>query len=144
VNGKEVWRTLVRVKQEVTRTIAVAVREIRRGQQIGPEDIRLKTQNISGKNPGHYFTRLRNVIGKKAKRPIGRGEWVQRNMVLAPSVVKEGGRVTIEYRTPLLHLRMPGVALVAGNTGDFIPVRNLQSGKIVYGVVKNRTTVRVN
>lgn len=144
VNGKEVWRTQVRLKQEVTQNIAVAVKEIRRGQKIRPEDIRLKLQNISGKTPGYYITRLRDVIGKNAKRPIGRGEWVKRNMVLAPAEVREGGRVTIEYRTPLLHLRMPGVALVAGNIGDFIPVRNLQSGKIVYGVVKNRTTVRVN
>lgn len=144
VNGKEVWRTQVRVKQEVTQNIAVAVREIRRGQQIRPEDIRLKSQNISGKNPDRYITRLRDVVGKNAKRPIGRGERVRRDMVLAPAEVKEGGRVTIEYRTPLLHLRMPGVALVAGNIGDFIPVRNLQSGRIIYGVVKNGTTVKVN
>lgn len=144
VDGKEVWRTLVRVKQEVIQTIAVAVREIRRGQKIGPEDVLLKTQNVSGKKPGRFITRLRDVVGKKAKRPIAPGEWVQTNMVLAPSAIKEGGRVTIEYRSALLHLSMPGVALVAGNSGDFIPVRNLQSGKIIYGVVKNGTTVKVN
>ncbi|MCH8886323.1 MAG: flagellar basal body P-ring formation protein FlgA [SAR324 cluster bacterium] len=144
VNGEEVWRTLVRVKQEVTQNIAVAVKEIRRGQTIRPEDIHLKSQNISGKNPDRYITRLRDVIGKKAKRTIGRGERVQPNMVLTPAEVREGGRVTIEYRTPLLHLRMPGVALVAGNIGDFIPVRNLQSGRIIYGVIKNATTVKVN
>lgn len=144
VNGKEVWRTHVRVKQEITQNIAVAVREIRRGRQIQPEDVRLELQDISGKKPGRYITRLRDVIGKNAKRSIGRGEKVQRDMVSAPAEIKEGGMVIIEYRTPMLHLRMPGVALVAGNLGDFIPVRNLQSGRIVYGVVKNRTTVKVN
>lgn len=144
VNGKETWRTIVRMKQEITRQIVVALREIHRDKMIGADDVRLETHNVSGKKQERYVTRLEDVVGKRSRRAIGRGEWMHSRMVLTPSAVKEGGRVTIVYRTPRIFFEMPGVAMVKGNTGEFIPVRNLQSGKIVYGVVKNGSTIKVN
>jgi flagella basal body P-ring formation protein FlgA len=41
-------------------------------------------------------------------------------------------------------MEVPGVAMVAGQVGQFIPVRNLQSERIVYGIVQKDDTVKVN
>jgi flagella basal body P-ring formation protein FlgA len=41
-------------------------------------------------------------------------------------------------------MQVPGVALVSGQVGQFIPVRNLQTGKVVYGVIQQDDRIKVN
>lgn len=50
----------------------------------------------------------------------------------------------VVYETNLLLMEVPGVALVAGQIGQFIPVRNLETGKVIYGVVQSGERVKVN
>lgn len=144
VNGHEAWRTLARVKQEVIVEIVVAARPIRRDQIITAKDLKLETHNLSGKKTARFSTAPDTLIGRRAKRPIGEGEWIHDGLAENVSSVRQGGRVKIVYRTDRLYFSMPGVAMVSGGRGDFIPVRNLQSGRIVHGVIVGRTTVKVN
>jgi flagella basal body P-ring formation protein FlgA len=65
-------------------------------------------------------------------------------MVLAQTAVSEGGRVTLVFQSELLRMEVPGVAMVAGQVGQFIPVRNLESNRIVHGIVQNDESVKVN
>jgi len=83
-------------------------------------------------------------VGMQARRPIGQNETIQPDMLLQPADVDEGGRVMVVYKTAQVILEVPGVAMVKGHVGDFIPVKNLQSGRVVYGVIENGNTVRVN
>ena len=65
-------------------------------------------------------------------------------MVRSPAAITEGSRVQVVYETPLLVMDVPGVAMVSGQVGAFIPVRNLQTGRIVYGVIQKDDRVKVN
>jgi flagella basal body P-ring formation protein FlgA len=69
---------------------------------------------------------------------------MHKGLVDAVAAVPEGGPVMLVYQTSEVRFTSPGVALVPAQVGEFIPVRNLASGKIVYGVVQPNETVKVN
>lgn len=144
VAGREAWQSLVRVKQKAFRDVLVATRAIRRNRIIGEEDVTLVRKDVTGDAAERYFTSAGQAVGKHARRPIAKGEILHGTLVAMPPAVKEGGRVLVLYESPGVVVRALGVALVAGKVGDFIPVRNLQSGKVVYGIVQGNESIRVN
>ena len=144
VGDEEGWRGLVRIKQSVSTEIVVAKRAILRNALITEADVTLERADVARMRPESYLTDLRAVVGTRAQRPIGAGEWLAPGLVRATLDIKEGGRVTVVYSSASLNLRTPGVAMNPGRVGDFIPVRNLQSGRIVYGIIQADDTVKVN
>jgi len=145
VVGKQVaWRKLVRVRQSVSRDVVIASRSIRRNQVIRASDLEMARKPVGGLKQENFLDKKDLVVGQRAKRPIGKGEWLHAGLIDRLADVPEGGPVTIEYQGTHLSVRVPGVALVPGKLGAFIPVRNLQSGKIVYGVVREGDRVQVN
>ncbi|MBI4082010.1 MAG: flagellar basal body P-ring formation protein FlgA [Candidatus Lambdaproteobacteria bacterium] len=143
VDGQEAWRTIVRVQQKVYQEIVVAKNVIRRNQTIAADDVMLLRQNLALLKGRPYVTALAKVVGKTALRPIARNEMLAADLLTNPADIGEGGGVTLVFTSPGLVLKAPGVALVAARVGQFIPVRNLQSGKIVYGTLRDDETVRV-
>lgn len=144
VEGKRAWQTLVRVQQKIYDKVLVARRPIRRGQLIRGSDLSRVRKNLSANRGNPYLTKMADAVGKRAKRPIGVNEALRQGMVAAPAAVPEGGRVFLEYRSRGLVLSVPGVAMVQGKVGQFIPVRNLETGKIVHGILGADERVRVN
>jgi flagella basal body P-ring formation protein FlgA len=144
VNGREAWRGIARVAQSVYQTVVVARRPIHRDQIIQQAEVALERKDVSRVKEEAFLTSLEQVVGKRASRPIGEDEWLHAGMVSAPMDIAAGGRVRMIFQTPLLLVQTPGVALAPGKVGDFIPVRNLQSGKIVYGIVQSEDTIKVN
>ncbi|MDH5752429.1 MAG: flagellar basal body P-ring formation chaperone FlgA [Deltaproteobacteria bacterium] len=144
LDGEMAWRSVIRVGQSVFQRIVVAKNPIRRNQVIGPNDVALERTDV-GRHKGETFLMdMGLVVGSKARRPIGPGEWVHSGMVETPMDIAEGSKVQLVYQTEFLNFQVPGVALTAGRQGDFIPVRNLQSGRIVYGTVQPGEMVRIN
>jgi len=144
VNGQDAWRTTVRLKQKVYHEVVVAVRPIRRNQTIAAEDVKLLRKPLAETSASGAVTSLDQALGKQARRPVGPNEILTSDMVLQPHAVEEGGRVRVVYRAPGILLEVFAVSMVHGRIGDFIPVKNLQSGKIVYGIIEEGGTVRVN
>jgi flagella basal body P-ring formation protein FlgA len=144
VNGQDAWRTTVRLKQKVYEEAVVALKAVRRNQTITGQDVKLVKRTLNANDPSRVMTSLEQVVGKQARRPIGPNELIHPDMLLEPHDVEEGGRVVVVFRTQQIMLEVPGVAMVSGHSGDFIPVKNLQSGKVIYGVIENGNTVRVN
>jgi flagella basal body P-ring formation protein FlgA len=144
VDGKEAWRGMVRLRQKVYQTVVQAVRPIRRDQIIGPEDVAPVRRVAPPGREGGWLKAPRQAVGKLAKRPIGADEVLTESSLHSPMAVAEGGRVTLVFETDALRMAVPGVAMTAAQAGQFIPVRNLQSGRIVHGVVMAEGTVRVN
>jgi flagellar basal body P-ring formation protein FlgA len=144
VDGREIWRQMLRVRQKVYQTVVVAAHPIRRDQTIAAEDVTTVRRTLNATKEAGYTGSLKSIVGTIAKRPIGQDEPINDGMVRAPAAVTEGSRVTVLYETPQLIMQVPGVAMVPGQLGQFIPVRNLQSGKIVYGIVQADEIVKVN
>ncbi len=144
VDGKEVWRMPVRVRQKVYQMVVVAKRPLRRDQTIGAEDVTTVRRTVNASKEAGYSGSLKSIVGMKAKRPIAQDEPISETIVQAPVAVAEGGRVQVVYETSQLLMQVPGVALVSGQIGQFIPVRNLQTGKVIYGVIQQNDRVKVN
>lgn len=144
VNGEEAWRSIVRVRQSVYRDVVVTTRPVRRGVALSDENVAVVRRDMQTLKGGPYLHNVQHAIGQRTKRPLGQGELLRADVVSMPAAVQEGGRVTLEYRAQGVWLRAVGVAMVDGNVGQFIPVRNVGTGKTVYGVVAPGDVVRVN
>ncbi|HKI98709.1 MAG TPA: flagellar basal body P-ring formation chaperone FlgA [bacterium] len=144
IQGNEVWRAIARINQQVFRKVVVALRSVRRDRIIRTQDVALQRKPVSGKQDDSYLTHLSEAVGSKSKRDISRGEWLNQDMLTPVADVAEGGPVMLVYQTEHVRFTSPGVALVPAKVGQFIPVRNLESGKIVYGVVASDDIVKVN
>jgi flagella basal body P-ring formation protein FlgA len=144
MEGKELWRTLVRIRQKVYQTVVQAARPIRRDQVIAPEDLaEVRKLMPAGRDAG-FLASAKLAAGMIANRPIAQDEPIHAAMVRAPMAVSAGGRVILVFESGRLRMETPGVALAGGQVGQFIPVRNLQSERVVHGVVQKDETVRVN
>ncbi|MDH4224939.1 MAG: flagellar basal body P-ring formation chaperone FlgA [Deltaproteobacteria bacterium] len=144
VNGEEAWRYPVRVRQKVVRRVVVLKRAVRRGEVLEAKDVTLEETVMRGNKHNDYLTDPARVVGKKAARTLGEDTPLQPDMLDRQLAVREGGKVTLTYRTSAVTLSVPGVAMVDGEEGAFIPARNLQSGKVVYGILVDNNTVKVN
>ncbi len=144
VAGSEAYRTRVRVTQTIYRKVLIAKRPIRRNQLIRAGDIKVERRNVGRVREERYMTQLSRAVGYKTRRPIGRNEWIHPGQLGKAEDISEGGAVTLMYRTKRIRFRAPGVAMVPGKVGALIPVRNLESGRIVYGVLEENDIVKVN
>ncbi len=77
----------------------------------------------------HPLRNLEEVVGKRAKRGINRGEVVTADLVEVPPLVGKGQVVELSLKHPGFSLRTKGKALEDGWEGDVIRVRVLASGK---------------
>jgi flagella basal body P-ring formation protein FlgA len=144
LDEREAWRGIVRIRLKVYQTVVQAAKPIRRDQVITAGDVtEVRKVMAAGKDAG-FIPSAKLAIGMRANRPIGQDEAINESMIRAQVAVAEGGRVTLVFTSNLLTLAAPGVALAGGQVGAFIPVRNLQSERIVYGIVQNDDTVKVN
>ena len=144
VDGNAAWKTSVRVRQKIYREVVVAKRPIRRNHKIARADVAMIRKNISANRADPYLTSFDQVVGRLTKRPVGKDESLHSGMLRKPADVPEGGRVTVIYLSGALQLTVPGVAMVQGRAGQFIPVRNLETGRIVHGILQADETVKVN
>ena len=144
VDGQAAWNATIRIQEEVFQDVVVATRPIGRGELLSEEDLVLERRQVKGRKAGSYLTNMASILGKPAVRSIAANEWIRPDMVHEPVSISEGGRVVLLFEGPGIRFQSVGVALVAGKQGDFIPVRNLQSGRIVYGIVRPNEVVQVN
>ncbi|MDR2075516.1 MAG: flagellar basal body P-ring formation chaperone FlgA [Desulfovibrio sp.] len=74
-------------------------------------------------------------------RPIGLEQAIYRADLGHLPAVRKGSLITLLYEGKSLRLRAPGEALADGVPGESIPVRNSQSRKQLYGIVRDASTV---
>lgn len=144
VDGKDVWRTTVRLNQKVYRDVVVAKLAIRRNATISESDLKTIRRSYTDRSKAQYFSNVADVVGMQARRAIAADEPIHPAALSVPFAVHEGGRVRLLFETPRLIVEVQGVALINGHIGDFIPAKNLQSGKVVYGILDGNHTLRVN
>jgi flagella basal body P-ring formation protein FlgA len=76
-------------------------------------------------------------------RPIALDQVIYQNDLAYLPTVRKGAAVTLIYEGKSVRLSARAEALADGMAGDRIPVRNLQSRKEIYGVVRDAATVMI-
>lgn len=142
VPGRSRALPLIHVTGQATETVEVATlsRPIGRGDLIAKGDIRAdrrpKSQASDAVTPAE-------VAGLAARRPLREGQPLRAGDLMRPQHVERGGFVTLVYAGQGVSLSLKAKSLASGSAGDLISVQNLQSKKVVSGVVTGPSEVTV-
>ncbi|MFC7051864.1 flagellar basal body P-ring formation chaperone FlgA [Hansschlegelia quercus] len=119
---------------------AVPVRPLARGDIIGASDVRVvRRPRAAAENA----VAMADAIGMAARRALRQGEPMQADDLIRPQHVTRGSFVTLIYANDGVTLSLKAKALGAGAAGDLVPVQNIQSKRVVTGVVTGPSEVTV-
>lgn len=90
-----------------------------------------------------YASQMDQVAGMVARRTLLPGRVIPVSSVREPYMVERGSVVTMVFSHGGLTITAPGTPLKPGSIGDFIRVRNVNTGVTVSGTVMADGTVRV-
>ena len=93
---------------------------------------------------GPFAETRSSVIGKMARRTLLPGAAIPLAALDVPRLVVNGATVNIVYIDGGLSISAVGMALQDGAAGDFVRVRNDDSGGTVMGIVQPDGAVRVS
>lgn len=142
VDGVPMRTVRVTGRVEVYRSVLCAVRPLKKGHVIAPEDLAEVRRPLS-RISGAAVSDAAEVRGKRLTRSVRAGSILTEGMLAEAPVVAKGDRVTILAKTPVLRVSVPGVILEDGARGEYVRVKNLMSGKEILARVKDAKTVSV-
>lgn len=87
--------------------------------------------------------RTEDIVGRVAKRTLLRGKLIALHALREPHVVEKGQLVRVIFTAAGLSITARATSLRSGGIGDVVPARNVDSGKIVSGIVSPDGTLRV-
>jgi flagella basal body P-ring formation protein FlgA len=96
------------------------------------------------KAEGPAITDIHVAIGLAARHQLRPGQPLHDADLMKPAIVQRNDTVTIVYQAPGFTLTLRGQAQDAGALGDTISVLNLQSKRVVQGVVSGPGRVTVS
>ena len=114
---------------------------LRKGHKITKNDIYFEKTNVPGSS--NYFTKESEVIGRKAKITIRKGQILRSRHIEKNWTLVEGQKVIIENNRLNIQILVDGVALQSAMLGDYTKVLNKSTGKIVQAWVKNNKKVSI-
>ena len=132
--SKHAWQLNLIANLQVWRQVVINQQALRNKALIRASQLRLKKSNIALLHRG-YFTDLQQVAGSISKRSLKPGTTLTPAMIELPVLIARGQPVTLRVSTPAVTVEMAGEALRKGRAGERIRVRNMNSGKILFGTV---------
>ena len=153
--GQVPWSIIVRTSVDVplgyrfgmadteveTQAVVVLRHSIRRNEMLTAEKLEL-TKVSHAAAPGMFF-RIAPLIGRRMAQNLGAGVPLRERHLEMEWAVREDDPIVIETAVGGLVISMAGVALENGQTGDFIQVQNVQSRKVVIGMVTDEKKINV-
>lgn len=113
------------------------------GQTIGNAGLQEKFFTIRASAAGNYVLHADQLVGKVARRTLLPGQPILVAAVNEPDLILRGVPVALIYNAGSLIISAKGISMEPGHAGDFIKVRNVDSGIIVSGTVMADGTVQV-
>lgn len=140
--GSRPWKVYVPVSLVVKEEVLVTRGNLPRGHQLTVDDVTLERRDVS-RVPGGYLTRPAEVVGQRLKQSLRAGAIVAPTGLVARTVVRRGQSVTLAARSDAINIRMAGKAMMDGALHQRIRVQNVNSGRVVEGIVRSPELVEV-
>lgn len=137
------WKTRIAAHIDGKISVLVTRHPIPQRSLIQKEDLQFSTRLYSQLNHG-YFVSANRLNNMETRRSIKTGQVITPNLVKAQKLVIRGQDITIIAQRGSLKLRVKGKALMDGQRGQTIKVKNLSSKKMLYARVVSTGTVKVN
>ncbi len=142
VDGRVARYLSLELNVEATAIVAVAGRNIDRGQPVTADDVRFERRQV-GADLRRYLTNARDLVGKQAAVSLQEGAILQSSMLSDRMLIKKGDEVKIIAKAGKLEILTTGEAKGGGRLGDRVEVINRSSGQIVVGEIIGDKTVKV-
>ena len=153
--GKQAWKYNLRTnissqyehknKKKVIKKkkvgVLVSIKSLNKGHLVLKQDLKLKY--LSNLGSSNSFSNLNDVIGRKLKTTIKQGQILRERHLEKDWLISEGQKVKIEHKNKNLIIIVDGIALESGIKGDYLKVKNENSGKTIKGWVKNNKKITI-
>lgn len=135
-------RSVVSVTLGATDRVVVPSRDLRRGELIGVDDLRMLAVDAA-RIPVDALRELESAIGQRVKRSVREDRVLRASAIEGVPVVERGDRVTVVLESGPLQIQGIGRAQEAGAVGDWIRVLNLDSRRELSGRLDDQGRVHV-
>lgn len=137
------WTVYVAVAIESEAPVLILNRPVTHDTPIKPGDVEVSVRRLPGVSSG-YLTDAAQLTGQSAKRDLAAGVILTPGMLQATTLIHRGQQVTLLASAGGLEVRAEAVALTDGSANGRIRVKNLNTAKVVEGIVDNASLVRVD
>ena len=121
----------------------VSTRVIYPGQTVEASALEEIALRKAPRTSAAYAVAVEDLEGKVARRTLLPGKLVPLSSVREAYLVERGASVQVVFTAGALTISATAVTLEPGSAGDMVKLRNLDSGKVISGVVMADGTVRV-
>ncbi len=128
------WTILVPAKAKVYRSVAVAGRNLQRGDLVSAADLSSEIRDVGDLRMG-FALMPEAIIGKEIKFAVNKGEPFRNSALDAPLVIKRGDIVSMESSAGEISVKTSATAVSDGRIGQQIRVKNNQSARIINAKV---------
>lgn len=140
--GNKPWKVYVPVDVVVTAPVYVAGRTLPRGHLLSAADLAMDERDVSRLVSG-YIRNPAELIGQRLKHSLIAGRMFAPAMLQADRIVRRGQTVTLTAAGGHINISMTGKALMDGARHQRIKVKNVNSGRIIEGIVRSSEQVEV-
>jgi flagella basal body P-ring formation protein FlgA len=140
--GSKPWKLYVPVDVVVTDSVLVSKRTLPRGHLLTADDLVVEQRDVSRLISG-YIARKSDLVGQRLKTQLLAGRVLTPAMLQADAAVRRGQLVTLVAQSGGIAVRMSGKSLMDGAINQRVRVENMNSGRVVEGIVRSRETVEV-
>lgn len=137
------WTLYVPVSIESEVPTLVLNKALARNAAVTPQDVETRLQRVPGQG-GSTLKSLNELNGQRLKRDLPAGTVLTPSMLQPELVIKRGQQVTVVASVAGIEVLTQGVALTDASANSRIRVKNLNSAKVVEGLVDNQNRVRVD
>ncbi len=137
------WTVYVQVALEQEVAVAVLRRPLARRSRIDVSDVELQTRRVPGLG-SNFISDLTILEGRRLRRALPAGAPLTADALASEILIKRGQQVTLLAANSNVQIRAQGQALADGGAHERIRVQNVNSLKIVEGVIEDAGTVRVD
>lgn len=141
-HGSSPWTLYVPVSLHAEVPAMVTTHPLKRGDIVTENDITFVEKPFE-KLPNNPVVSLDQLQHMELVRPLNAGTMLSTGMFREKMLIERGQEVVIVAESPGIQVRMAGVALESGKSGQLISVRNNNSGREIEGKVLDGGTVQV-
>ena len=130
----QAWTVYLPARVIMEQRVVVAAHALEAGRTLTAADLASIRRN-TGQLAANAVLSAESIVGKVLRYNVAAGQPILENMLLQPEVIRYGQAVTLVAEGQGVRLTALGSAMENGRTGQSILVRNIQSGKVVRGLV---------
>ncbi len=122
--------------------VIVSKRPLRKGSMLSEEDLDMRLVDLKRIPPG-AFRKPDEIAGRIINRSISPGLIITEAMLAKENAIKRGTKILIIAESPHFRISVPGELRENAEVGGYARAMNLQTKKIVSGILIDEDTMRV-